>query len=519
MLPEAGFADTVRLGHTVGSWGSPLVENANQLAALPSLHVGWALWVSVLLKRISGGRGVQAVSALHVLVTLAVILATGNPYWLDAAGAVVVVTGGVMIADVARRDSDRIPASDAFFLHVETPAAPQHVGGLIMLDTSRAGTVPTHELARATITAKLAERPEFRKRLGPTTRWRRWRWVEHPDLDWSWHVPVFDLSRDGRPGGMSALHRLVADLAGRQLPRDRPLWRFCVVTGVEENVAAVVSLAHHSVADGIGMINLMLDLFGSPDLTSALGEVKRPGRLKQLAGGVLGIAQLATDSRPKTQLAVSGSGAREFGTLKLDLEWMRQLARSRGVRVTDLLLAGTAAALRRVAKGPLPEKMLVSVPLMAAEQRAGMAGNVTAAVMVEVPMGELAERDRLAAIAKASSRLRTGTRAIASRFVQHSVANLMPPVFHAWFARTVYGGRFFNGTASNMPGASWQVAFADYPLITAFPIIPIAPGTPFVVGVLGWYGSFSMSVATDPAFVDDAEAFLKEFRAFLDEIG
>lgn len=517
MLDGAGFVDTVRLGHTWGSWGSPMVENANQLAAMPSLHVGWALWVSVVLARISGGRLVQVVSAVHVLVTLAVILATGNHYWLDAAGAVVVVVAAVMIADVARRDSDRIPASDAFFLHVESPQAPQHVGGLILLDTSRAGTVPTHELAVATITAKLAQRPEFRKKLAPPTRWRPWRWVEAASLDWSWHVPVFDLSRDGRPGGMSALHALVAELAGQQLPRDRPLWRFCVVTGVEEDVAAVVSLVHHSVADGIGTINLMLDVFDSPDLTSALGEVKRPGRLKQLVGGIAGIAQLATDARPEGRLVTSDSSAREFGSLKLDLEEVRGLARRRGARVTDVLLAGTASALRRVAKGPLPSKLLASVPLMAAEPRAGMAGNVTAAVMVEVPMGEMPETERLAAVAKASSRLRGGTRAIASRFVQHTVANLMPPWFHAWFARTVYGGRFFHGTVSNMPGATWQVNFGGYPLITAFPIIPIAPGTPFVVGVLGWYGSFSMTVATDPAFVPDAGEFLDEFRKTLDE--
>ncbi|WP_236791207.1 wax ester/triacylglycerol synthase domain-containing protein [Amycolatopsis sp. GM8] len=419
---------------------------------------------------------------------------------------------------MARPETDRIPASDAFFLHVETPEAPQHVGGLIMLDTSRAGALPTHEMARAAIEA--ANPPEFFKRLAPTTRWRRWRWIEQREIDWDWHVPVFDLSRDGRPGGMSALHRLVADLAGQQLPRDRPLWRFCVVTGVEENVAALVSQVHHSVADGIGTINLMLQIFRSPDMSAAIGEVKQPSRLQRLAGGVAGIAQLATDSRPQARLAVSNSAAREYGTLKLDLEWMRDLARRRGVRVTDLLLSGSAAAFRRLAKGPLPRKLLVSVPLLAAEPRAGMAGNVTAAVMVEVPLGEMAEADRLAAVARASTRLRTGTRAIASRFVQHSVANLMPPWFHSWFARTVYGGRIFNGTVSNMPGASWQTYFSDdYPLSTAYPIIPIAPGTPFVVGVLGWYGSFSMSVATDPAFVDDAEAFLKEFRKVLDELG
>jgi diacylglycerol O-acyltransferase / wax synthase len=424
-----------------------------------------------------------------------------------------------MIADVARQRTGRIPASDAFFLHVETPWAPQHVGGLIILDTSQAGGVPTYELARSTIIAKLDQLPGFRKRLAPPTRWRPLRWVDHPDIDCSWHVAAFDLTRpDGRPGGMGALHELVADLAGKPMPRDRPLWRFCVVTGVEEDVAAVISLVHHSVADGIGTINLMLNVFDSPDLTSQMGEVARPGRLRTMLGGVAGLAQLATDRRPAGRLVVSESSARAFGTLKLDLDWMRKLARERGVRVTDLLLAGTAAALRRVAKGPLPSKLLVSVPLMAAEPRAGFGGNVTAAVMVEVPLGDMPESERLAAVAKAGARLRTGTRVIASRFVMHTVANLMPPIFHRWFARSVYGGRFFNGIASNMPGATWQVSFADFPLITAFPIIPLAPGTPFVVGVLGWHGSFSMSVATDPAFVDDVDLFLKEFRQVLDAL-
>lgn len=520
MLADAGFVDTVRLGHTWGSWGSPLVQNANQLAAMPSLHVGWALWVSVILARIAGRRLVQVISAVHVLVTLAVILATGNHYWLDAAAAVVIVAAAVMIADVARQRTNRIPASDAFFLHVEKPWAPQHVGGLIMLDTSRTDKALTYEVARAAISAKLAELPGFQQRLAPPTRWRPLRWVEQPDIDWSWHVQMVDLARpDGTPGGMRALHALVGELEGTPLPRDRPLWRFCVATGVEQDVAAVISLVHHSVADGIGTINLMLKIFDSPDLTSVIGEVKQPGPLRKLLGGVIGMAQLATDRRPETRLLVSDSPARSFGTLKLDLDSMRELARKRGVRVTDLLLAGTAAALRRVAKGPLPSTLQVSVPLMAAEPRAESAANVTAAVMVEVPLGDMPEADRLAAIAKASTRLRTGTRVIASRFVMHTIANFMPPVFHSWFARTVYGARIFNGTASNMPGAAWQTDFAGFPLSTAYPIIPLAPGTPFVVGVLGWHGSFSMSVVTDPAFIDDVEPFLKEFRTTLDQLG
>lgn len=420
---------------------------------------------------------------------------------------------------MARRDTGRIPASDAFFLHVETPRAPQHVGGLIMLDTSSAGGPPTRERLQAKIVEALPTLPGFRQRLAPPTRWRPLRWIDHPGIDWAWHVPEFDLrGSGGRPGGMRALHRLVAELAGRPMPRDRPLWRLCLVTGIEEHVAAVISLVHHSVADGIGTINLMLRMFDSPDLTSAMGDAPRPGRLRKALGGAAGLAQLAFDGRPRGSLAVSGTADRTFGTLALELDRVRELARRRGVRVTDLLLAGTAGALRRVANGPLPPRLLVSVPLLAAEPRAGRAGNVTAAVMVEVPLGDMPEQWRLAAIAKASARLRTGTRVIASRFVMHGVARLMPPVVHSWFARSVYGGRFFHGIVSNMPGATWQVAMDGYPLITAYPVIPLAPGAPFVVGVLGWHGVFSVALAADPAFVDDAEPFFKEFRQILDEL-
>lgn len=413
-----------------------------------------------------------------------------------------------------------MPASDAFFLHVESAAAPHHVGGLIMIDTSRAAGPPTRERAIERIREKLGELPRFRQRLSAPSRWRRPRWVPHEELDWSWHVREVDLSGpDGRPGGMHTLHELVAELSAQMLPRDRPLWRIFVVTGVEENVGAVINLMHHAVADGIGTVNLMLTLFDSPDLTAGMDGSAFPGRARRILGGAAGLAQLATDGRPKTHLPVSETARRRFATLRLDLDSVRALARSRGARVTDLLLCGTAGAIQRLADCPLPSKLLVNVPLMAAEIRPGREGNVTAGVMVEVPLDVMPESERLAAIVKATKRLRTGTRVIASRFVMTTIAGLMPPVFHAWFARAVYGGRFFAGTVSNMPGATWQVtALGDYPLITAYPIIPIAPGTPFVVGVLGWYGVFSLTVATDPAFVDDAERFVDEFQKVLDEI-
>ena len=51
-LAGQGFVDTVRLGQTWGSWGSPVGDHANQLAAMPSLHFAWAVWVSAVLARL-----------------------------------------------------------------------------------------------------------------------------------------------------------------------------------------------------------------------------------------------------------------------------------------------------------------------------------------------------------------------------------------------------------------------------------------------------------------------------------
>ncbi|HET9842135.1 MAG TPA: phosphatase PAP2 family protein, partial [Nocardioides sp.] len=98
MLPGLGFIDTVSRGHTVGSWGSGVVDTANQLAAMPSLHIGWALWVSFVLARFTAGIRVQVLSAAHVLLTLFVVMATANHYLLDAVAVVVPIMVGIEYA-------------------------------------------------------------------------------------------------------------------------------------------------------------------------------------------------------------------------------------------------------------------------------------------------------------------------------------------------------------------------------------------------------------------------------------
>jgi len=138
LISDLGFTDTVVLDRTWGSWGSPLVSHANQLAAMPSLHIGWALWVSLILGTIASGRLSQTVSGLHVLVTLLVIMATANHYLIDAAGGAFVAVASVAVTRRRAEGSAHwVAATDGVLRRVGPRLAAPQVGGVVLLDPDR----------------------------------------------------------------------------------------------------------------------------------------------------------------------------------------------------------------------------------------------------------------------------------------------------------------------------------------------------------------------------------------------
>jgi WS/DGAT/MGAT family acyltransferase len=537
LLPDLGFVDTVRLGQTWGSWGSPLVAHANQVAAMPSLHVAWAVWVSVVLARLSSARPIQASSAVHVLATLFVVMATANHYLVDAVGGA--LAAWLSAAALRRVPTDRrprVPAADAFFLHVESPVAAQQLGGLLVLDTSAAPF--SRDRLAATVRAHIDELPRFRQRLSGPSRWRRPHWVDHADIDWDWHVPERDLSGpDGRPVGMSALDALVAELAATALPRDRPLWRFVAVRGVAPDRAAAILIVHHVIADGLGTLAQAMTML-EPVVPAPSGSDAPPrshgpgaparrrgrdrlGTARRLLATGIGLAQLATDGRPSLRLPAGDSAVRGFGTVTLPLDEVRAVARHYGARVSDVLLASVAGGLRHALGATAPDgpaALRVSVPLMVRKPGRAAEGNLTAGVMTNVPLGPLAEPERLAEVARRSRVLHTGTRALASTFVMRHVGGLMPVPVHAWFARTVYGGAFFQAIVSNVPGPQYALSLAGAPIIGVYPFLPLAPRAPLAVGALGWDGAVFVGVCVDPVLVPDAAALAAAVGAAFAEL-
>ncbi|MFI5693222.1 phosphatase PAP2 family protein [Kribbella sp. NPDC051586] len=96
MMP--GWVDTgVRLGQSV--YGPSTHSGiANQFAAMPSLHVGWALMVAVFLIRATRSRW-RWLWIAHPLLTFGVVVVTANHYWLDGLAAMALAAPLLLIFD------------------------------------------------------------------------------------------------------------------------------------------------------------------------------------------------------------------------------------------------------------------------------------------------------------------------------------------------------------------------------------------------------------------------------------
>ena len=96
MLP--GFVDVVAASHTVGSWHTgALASAANQLAAMPSLHIAWAVWCTLALWHISKRPWVRALAVIYPFATGFAVLSTGNHYVLDILGGLATIALSVLI--------------------------------------------------------------------------------------------------------------------------------------------------------------------------------------------------------------------------------------------------------------------------------------------------------------------------------------------------------------------------------------------------------------------------------------
>ncbi|MDP9093076.1 MAG: phosphatase PAP2 family protein [Actinomycetota bacterium] len=95
LLPGYGYIDTLAKYHTWGSFADPkIAEHSNQFAAMPSLHIAWALWCGVTVFACAKQAWVRALGLLYPFFTLLVIVGTANHFVIDAVAGALIVLGG-----------------------------------------------------------------------------------------------------------------------------------------------------------------------------------------------------------------------------------------------------------------------------------------------------------------------------------------------------------------------------------------------------------------------------------------
>ena len=117
---------------------------------------------------------------------------------------------------------------------------------------------------RQTLRAGVTRTPRLYQRVVPGfARVSTPAWVPDPEFELDYHLREIMLPA---PGSMRQLLDLAAQLYAEPLDRTRPLWRFVVIGGVEGGRAAIWTIIHHSVSDGIGQLR-MAELYQqvSPD--------------------------------------------------------------------------------------------------------------------------------------------------------------------------------------------------------------------------------------------------------------
>jgi hypothetical protein len=89
----SGFIDT-GLVHGPDPYSVPGSHNANQFAAMPSMHVAWALLVGNAMWQTTRNWTVRLVAQAHLMITTFVVIVTAHHFILDA-------VAGIAIASIA----------------------------------------------------------------------------------------------------------------------------------------------------------------------------------------------------------------------------------------------------------------------------------------------------------------------------------------------------------------------------------------------------------------------------------
>jgi WS/DGAT/MGAT family acyltransferase len=423
---------------------------------------------------------------------------------------------------------------DAAWLGMEDPTNLMMVTGVLMLN----GKVDPKRLG-SLLDTRLAPFGRFHQRVvRPRTRGGMPHWQDDAKFDIGNHVSHVALPG---PGGDKSLSAFVSEQMSTPLDFTKPLWHVHLIDGYEKG-SVVLARIHHSIADGIALVRVMLSLTDpTPNASSrrrSAASSNHAGPLDWLPGAASGAARLLQDpgriaegayrlgrlvllppDPPTPFKGQLGRRKRAAWSNPVPLEHFKAIGKAYGATVNDVLVATATGALRRYLEGRGESTKGVairaSVPVnLRPVEDAHRLGNSFGLVFLTLPIGIVDPVRRLRAIKKEMDELKRSPEAIVA-FGLLNLLGLAPVEVER------LGLRFFGSKATavltNVPGPREPLYLAGRKLDRVMFWVPQSGRLGLGISILSYAGGVMLGVATDEGLVADPEkivdAFEKEFRS------
>ncbi len=383
-------------------------------------------------------------------------------------------------------------------------------------------------------------------------------WEPDPDFDLDHHVRLLRLPpRAGIDTMLDAATRIIND----PFDRSRPPWSMTLLTGLPKGRSALVVKAHHSIADGQGLVSLGMHLFDlaaeapekpAIDLAAVLAEQATAsgptkesmteairGKVERILGlavdtvGTLGspnrTAGLIDDIAATTNLLGGGvvdrpsasalwqrrSRNRRSFHLGTSLADLRRQADERGCSINDLFVTASAEAAigYHLAKGESLEHVSTSVVVSTRTVDHDDAHNAVIPFGIVVPGVGASTGDRLQAVKEqvAARRAAVGAHQRGIDAAQQ-MAGFLPTSIAA--AAALDQSRKLDIATSNLPGPPLAMWLAGEGIEWISPLGPVA-GTACNITMLTFCDDAALGVHYDPSAVADAPLLASELRSSL----
>jgi diacylglycerol O-acyltransferase len=442
--------------------------------------------------------------------------------------------------------------TDAFTWAMEAdPRLRSTVVSIVLLDRS-----PDWDEVRERFDLISRKLPMFRQRVVSSPRPAPPRWEYAPDFDLDYHI------RRGAAPGAGTLDDVLemARLAEMQdFDRARALWETTLIDGLENGGAAMICKFHHALTDGIGGVQIAMNLFNLSDELYEHGplppepEASRPSWLRGyrdtwrydtglLATAVAGAAKAAPRlvydgvrrpvatvrsaagmaasvyrtvrpiSRPGSPLVTDRGLTRRLMVHDVPMPQLREAAHRCGGALNDAFVSGVAGGLRRyhekhdVAIGDLHLTMPISLRTKADD----IGGNRITLMRFDVPAGEADPAARIKAIHQRAGAVRDEKSVPYTQRIA-GVLNLMP----RWYIGSVL--RHVDFLASDVPGVPVPVFLGGAPVRAQYAFGPTI-GSAVNVTLLTYVDTCALGIDVDTTAIPDYDIFYEALVGGFDEV-